>query len=93
VDYKQVARRWVITDAGLEAWFAPNKMERASFPNIRRVDWEGLHGGLLSASYSPQLGHANFEPMISALKLLFERFAVGGTVEIEYETALYYGEI
>jgi SAM-dependent methyltransferase len=91
VDYKQVARRWVITDEGLEAWFAPNKMEQASFPNLRRVDWESLRGGLLSASYAPQEGHANFEPMMAALKRLFERHADGGTIEIEYETVVYYG--
>jgi SAM-dependent methyltransferase len=93
VDYKQVARRWVITDEGLEGWFAPNKMEQASFPNIRRVSWEGLRGGLLSASYSPKEGHANFAPMMLALKQLFERYAVGGTIEIEYETVVYYGMV
>lgn len=93
VDYAQVSRRWVFTDEGLEAWFAPNPMMRASFPNVKRVDAAGLRGGLLSASYAPNEGHPNHKPMLVALQEIFERYQVDGFVTIKYKTMVYHGLI
>jgi SAM-dependent methyltransferase len=93
VDYSQVSRRWVITDEGLADWFAPNPMKQANFPNAKRVDWEGLRGGLLSASYAPNESHPNYEPMMSALRDLFERHQIGGFIDIQYRTKVYHGAV
>jgi len=93
VDYAQVSRRWKITDEGLAAWFAPNPMTQASFPNSKRVDAAGLRGGLLSASYAPNADHPNYKPMLAALQELFERHQANGFIDIEYMTKVYHGQI
>lgn len=93
IDYAQVARRWVITNDVLAAWFAPHPMRQAIFPNPKRVDAEGLLGVLLSASYVPTAGHANYQPMLEALDELFTRHQSDGHVEFEYRTMVYHGKI
>jgi len=40
-------------------------------PNVQFLDWDGLAGRLRSGSYVPQEGHANFAPMMDALRELF----------------------
>jgi hypothetical protein len=57
------------------------------------LDWEGLKGRLLSSSYAPKEGQPNHEPMLAALKILFERCEKGGTVRMDYETEAYLGRL
>lgn len=92
-DYAQVSRRWVITDERLAEWFAPNPMTVTGFPNSKRVDAAGLRGGLLSASYAPNEGHPNYEPMLAAIQDIFERHQTNGFIDIHYETKVYHGII
>jgi|RifCSP13_3_1023840.scaffolds.fasta_scaffold33036_2 ubiquinone/menaquinone biosynthesis C-methylase UbiE len=93
IDYAKVARRWMITNEEIAAWFAPHPMVQASFPNSKHVDAEGLRGGLLSASYIPTEGHPNYQPMLEALDELFARYQAGGFVQIEYKTMVYHGKV
>lgn len=93
VDYTQVARRWVINNQELAKWFSPYPMAVASFANMKRVDAEGLRGGLRSASYAPTEGHPNYQPMLDAIDQLFARYQVGGLVKFEYKTVVYHGII
>jgi SAM-dependent methyltransferase len=93
IDYMQVSRRWVITDEKLSDWFAPNPMTQTSFPNSKRVDAAALRGGLLSASYAPNAGHPNYEPMQAAIQELFVRHQVNGFINVEYTTKVFHGLI
>src|SRR6266704_379281 len=43
-------------------------------PNVQFLDWDGLAGRLRSGSYVPQEGHANFAPMMDALREPFRRY-------------------
>ena len=61
--------------------------------NVQFLDWEGLAGLLRSASYMPQEGHANFAPMMEALRALFHAQQEDGRVRVEYATNLYAGQL
>ena len=89
-DYQSVAERYADDDT-MAAWFGAAFAHNARFPNAQRLDFDGLQGRLMSSSYAPKAGHPNHQPMLAALRELFERTAQNGTVEFAYETVVYVG--
>ena len=89
IDYKQV-RHDKINDE-VRRFFVGDFHETA-FPNRQTVDFDGLKGRLLSASYVPHHGHPRFEEMLSQLKNIFDSRRQAGKVEILYETRVFYGK-
>ena len=45
----------------------------------------------MSSSYAPKVGHPNHEPLLVALRDLFDRTAHNGMVEFGYTTCVYAG--
>jgi hypothetical protein len=62
-------------------------------PNTQILDWDALAGRLRSSSYAPQEGHANYAPMMAALKELFYASEENGRVRMEYSTHVYFGRL
>jgi SAM-dependent methyltransferase len=91
-DYAQVAERYG-DDAQMRAWFGAGFRAAASFPHRQRLDFPALRGRLLSSSYAPTAGHPNHEPMLRALRELFDACAVGGTVDFDYDTRIFAGHL
>jgi SAM-dependent methyltransferase len=91
-DYDKVSDRYP-DGALLEKFFGPGGWREKSFPNEQLFDFEGLRGRLLSSSYAPVEGHANYEPMMAELARLFETHARDGRVRFAYETRVYYGRL
>ncbi|HAI45705.1 MAG TPA: SAM-dependent methyltransferase [Stenotrophomonas sp.] len=91
-DYTQVAERYQ-DDATMRAWFGTGLRGMASFPNVQRMDLDGLRGRLLSSSYAPQAGHPRHAPMLEALQQLFDAHAVDGQVAFEYHTRAFIGTL
>jgi SAM-dependent methyltransferase len=90
-DYQEVRHenvRTLIAD-----FFSPAKHDFASFHNMQRLDLESLKGRLFSASYTPEPGHPNFEPMLAALANIFSKHADHGVVDFIYDTTVYYGKL
>lgn len=73
--------------SGADLW------EKLSVANEQRVDFVGLKGRLLSASYAPREGEAGYEETVAELAAIFEKHADGGTVDFGYTTIMYFGEI
>ena len=61
--------------------------------NKERLDFEALTGRLLSASYVPRPGDDRCEPMVAELRALFDTWSIEDFVELEYQTAVFYGEL
>ncbi len=93
VDYHEVRRVDMEMASAVATFFHPNPVLAKTFGNRQEFNWEGLQGRLLSSSYSPQEGHANYVPMMAALRNLFGRYQRGGIVQFDYETHLYYGQL
>ena len=90
VDYSEVAERYS-DDAAMAEWFGERFAHKAVFPNVQVLDFEGLEGRLMSSSYAPKPWHPNHQPLLAALRDLFDRTAQNGTVDFAYGTRLYVG--
>lgn len=104
-DYTQIDHRHV-DDRAVAEFFAPERCEKRIVPNHQTFDYVGLQGRLLSSSYAPPAGHERHEPMLAALRKLFDEYAEPGdpsaaekypagtpTVRIEYATEVYFGPL
>lgn len=87
-DYREVDHRQVESDGRIERLFG-GAPRRAIFENVQVFDFDGLRGRLLSSSYAPGPGHARHEPMLAALRELFERHERDGVVRVHYDTKLF----
>lgn len=90
-DYEDV--RHERTTDSVNEFFDPAPFEERSFAMRQDFDYTGLEGRLLSSSYAPGPGHPKHEPMLGALRQLFEQHAAGGRVAFEYKTRLYFGHL
>jgi SAM-dependent methyltransferase len=90
-DYQDVRHEKVAAE--IAGFFAPETFELKNFDNAQHFDFEGLKGRVLSASYTPEPGHANFEPMLAQLEAIFNSHKHNGIVTFEYETKVYYGHL
>lgn len=91
-DYRQIDHRNV-DETILSRFFSEGDFRLKIFDNFQDLDYEGLKGRLLSASYIPTEGHPGFPAMITQLESLFHRFQKEGKVIIEYDTKMYYGKL
>jgi SAM-dependent methyltransferase len=91
-DYTSVAERYA-DDARMRAWFGAGFRGSASFRHSQRLDFEALRGRLMSSSYAPLAGHPQHEPMLRALRELFDSCAEDGTVSFDYDTRIFAGQL
>ncbi len=87
IDQQQPER---INESIIETFLTPASIKFHSFPNTQLLNFDGLKGQLLSASYIPLPGHESYDSMISALVKLFVDYNENGTVKMDYETKMYY---
>jgi len=87
VNYRNVSREMLV------GFFKKEALREARFPNRQVFDFDGVAGRLLSSSYSPQPGHPGYEPMMRGLRELFDQCQENGTVNFEYVTEVYWGEV
>lgn len=90
-DYSRVRHENV--DSEIEEFYAPQTFTLKSFENLQHFDYEGLKGRTRSASYTPEPGDPNFEPMFSRLQEIFNAHSIDGMVTVEYDTRVYYGRL
>lgn len=91
-DYEKVNHK-NISQTMLLSFFKEGSMHEARFRMSQEFDFEGLKGRLLSSSYSPVPGHANYDPMMTELRNLFDKNNQDGLVEFDYETEIFWGEV
>jgi len=90
-DYKDI--RHEKAEDVIEGFFAPDKFSLRSFPNRQIFDYDGLEGRVRSSSYTPELDHPKFEPMMRQLKIVFDTHQENGYVNFDYETKVFYGRL
>lgn len=90
-DYQEV-RHERTTDA-VNEFFDPAPFQERQFPLRQEFDYAGLEGRLLSSSYAPGPGHANHAPMLRELRRIFDAYASGQRVSVDYKTRVYFGRL
>lgn len=91
-DYASVAERYA-DDASMQAWFGEGLRGTTRFDHHQRLDFEGLRGRLLSSSYTPKAGHPDHQPMLRALRGLFDATSENGMIRMDYDTRAFVGEV
>lgn len=91
-DYDKVSETYEDPEM-ISALYAGADWQVDSFPNAQHFDFEGLCSRVLSCSYVPDRNHPHREPMLEALRTLFDEYATNGLVSFEYDTNLYTGRL
>jgi len=91
-DYTSVAERYG-DEPSMRAWFGDGYRGMGRFDHGQRLDYDALGGRLLSSSYAPRVGQPQHEPMMRALRELFDRCAVDGRISFDYDTVIYVGTL
>ncbi len=90
-DYARVRHENV--DSDIAGFHLPEPVRLTSIENLQHFDFESLKGRTRSASYTPEPGDANFEPLLSELEEIFNAHEHKGRVTVEYDTRVYYGRL
>lgn len=80
-------------ETAIAEFFAPKPYVLRSFDNRQILDYDGLQGRFLSASYVPAAGHPNRAPLLEDLRRIFDTHAVNNAVTIEYDTRVFAGHL
>jgi SAM-dependent methyltransferase len=91
-DYEKVAATYPQNER-MNDFFGRGAFSTKSFANGQVFDFDGLRGRLLSSSYSPPKGHPKHEPMLAALRRLFDAHAENDRMRFDYATRMYYGRL
>ncbi|MCB0192340.1 MAG: class I SAM-dependent methyltransferase [Anaerolineae bacterium] len=78
-----------INDHVLSEIMGPD-MRLTTLDNEQILDYEGIKGRLLSASYAPLEGQAGHQAMLDDLLAIFEQYQQAGRVRFTYRTNVYY---
>jgi ubiquinone/menaquinone biosynthesis C-methylase UbiE len=92
-DYKNVNHKNIQEKEIFEEFFGAGNYEEKWFYNYQDVDFAGLKGRVLSASYMPNEQHPDYNFMIACLKKIFMRYQENGKVRLDYDTKIYYGKM
>jgi ubiquinone/menaquinone biosynthesis C-methylase UbiE len=92
IDYQKVDHRRMNVNV-IRDFFDPGQFRLKQLDHDQVFDYEGLRGRLLSSSYIPEAGHANYAPMLNELNEAFRNFQLGGKVIFKYKTLIYYGQL
>lgn len=90
-DYEAVRHENIRTEI-LRRFFQTD-FRKAVFQNVQSLDFDGLKGRMLSASYMPSEENPRFSEMLENLKTLFAQHAENGRIEILYDTNVFYAQI
>jgi ubiquinone/menaquinone biosynthesis C-methylase UbiE len=93
IDYKQVNHKDVQEPPVFNSFFGEGNYRSKSFYNFQALDFAGLKGRVLSSSYMPDEAHKEYYYMMYCLKKIFQRYQENGTVKLEYDTIIYYGQL
>jgi hypothetical protein len=87
-----VIQRGSPDERSLASFFAPQPMTELRCENSQVVDWDGLLGRVMSASYVPLEG-PDHDALVAGLRASFERNARDGRVALLYDTRIFTGRL
>jgi SAM-dependent methyltransferase len=92
-DYGEVRSRGIQTVENFERFFGHSQIRRASIPNAQHLERDAFVQRVTSASYMPNEAHPRYGEMVAAAQQIFDENRAGGTVELQYDTNIYYAQM
>jgi len=92
VDYKSVKDTYPETEK-MGQFFDAGTFQSHQLNNHQDFDWQGLQGRLRSSSYAPTENHANYRPMITELRRVFDAYQENAMVRMDYFAHVYLGRL
>lgn len=80
-------------DEIVSGFFKDNKYEKMSFTHKIYQGFDGIRGGAVSASFTPEPEEENYEPFIHELQRVFDKYQRNGKVCTAFKSVCYLGEI
>lgn len=77
----------------LVKFFGAENLKAASLDNYQICDYDSLKGLALSFLKAPKPEDEVYPAMLAELKTLFDKYQINGTVTLEYDTALVFGQL
>lgn len=77
----------------IEEFFKDNKYITTTFMREIYQGFDGIKGGMLSASYAPKLGEENYEVFILELQRVFDKYQNNGSVCTAFRSVCYLGRL
>ena len=74
-------------------FFSADNLKEKSLDNYQVCDFETLKGLVLSFLKTPQADDPRYPAMLDELKAIFNQYPEDGTVTLEYDTAILYGQL
>jgi hypothetical protein len=90
--YKNQAERHA-EDASVKAFFGAGGFTQRDFPQTHELDFEGLWDRFSSSSYAPGADDPNNAKLRVAFQALFNKYAKGGKVSLQYQLRVYLGKV
>ncbi len=91
-DYEEVRSRYGAAGP-LDELFGESGYDVRTFANRQELDYAGLEGRVLSASYIPGPTDPNYSTMLEDLRGLFDTNARDGKVVMELDTEAFFGQL
>ena len=91
-DYQEVAGSWDV-ERSLDVLFGGRVRGQALLEYQQTLDRPGLLARVMSSSYMPGAHDPAHGPMLDDLNQLFDLHQTGGTVALDYDTHVYWGQI
>lgn len=89
----EYAARTTTLSGQIAQLFEANAFQQRVFPNHQQADEAGLLGRAISSSYVPRPDAPTYATLRAALVEAFARHAQDGTVTLEHDTTLYFGQL
>lgn len=89
-DYNQIRHDNISEE--MIADFFQTTFQKRSFQNVQTLDFDGFRGRILSSSYMPTEEDLRFGEMEKELSRLFTHFQKNDTIDILYDTNIYFGQ-
>jgi SAM-dependent methyltransferase len=91
-DYNEINHR-NFDSQKVRSFFRGASVIEMEFENNQPFNYDGVEGRLLSSSYVPNVGDAQYQPMLDRLHEIFDRHSKNGRIDMRYKTLLYAGQI
>lgn len=77
----------------ISQFFGVDNFKEKSLDNYQVCDFDALQGLVLSFQKTPKADDPRYSAMLDELKAIFNQYHKAGTVTLEYDTALVYGQL